>query len=158
MQRSFREAQYRGLPLPILWVVDYFVFDGEGLRFGRFFRTAGWYSHICMWTAFATWLLANILFQSVIRYGAYFLFFSGALQLTACLVWGVVRNPLELDIPFESGSLRLYFGSSFYVTLVGGRYIYKYIMYESYKIYKILFRRLLYFASSILSILFQLGD
>lgn len=64
MQQEFRAAQYRGLPLPILWIVDYFVIDGEGQRYGRFYRTAGWYTHILMWTAFPCWLLAVILFKS----------------------------------------------------------------------------------------------
>jgi hypothetical protein len=49
LQQSFRQAQNRGLPLPILWVVDYFTIDGEGLRYGRHYRTAGWYAHIAMW-------------------------------------------------------------------------------------------------------------
>jgi len=49
LQQSFRQAQIRGLPLPILWVVDYFTMDGEGLRYGRHYRTAGWYAHIAMW-------------------------------------------------------------------------------------------------------------
>lgn len=64
IQQQFRAAQIRGLPLPILWIVDYFVIDGEGFRFGRFYRTAGWYTHIVMWAAFACWLLAIILFRS----------------------------------------------------------------------------------------------
>lgn len=49
LQRSFRQAQRRGLPIPILWVVDYFILDGENIRFGRFYRTAGWYCHILLW-------------------------------------------------------------------------------------------------------------
>nr|CAD7588576.1 unnamed protein product [Timema genevievae] len=48
LQQSFRQAQRRGLPLPILWVADYFTWDGEGLRFGRYYRTAGWFTHIAL--------------------------------------------------------------------------------------------------------------
>ena len=49
IQRDFRRAQHRGAPLPILWVAEYFTFDGEGIRFGRHYMRAGWYAHIVIW-------------------------------------------------------------------------------------------------------------
>jgi len=49
LQKTFRKGQRRGLPFPILWIAEYFVIDGEGIRFGRFYRTAGWYCHILLW-------------------------------------------------------------------------------------------------------------
>ncbi|CAG9833679.1 unnamed protein product [Diabrotica balteata] len=120
LQREFREAQYRGAPLPIIWVVDYFVIDGEGQRYGRFYRTAGWYTHILMWTTFPCWLLSTILFRSVIRYGAYFLGICGGLQLLANLVYLVVRNPFPLSIPFEEETLTTHFGFNYWCTFVLG--------------------------------------
>lgn len=108
------------MPLPILWVVDYFVIDGEGFRFGRFYRTAGWYAHIAAWTAFPCWLLSLILFKSVISYGAYFLALTGILQIVAVVVWSVVRNPNPLHIPFEDGDIVTHFGPSYWLTLVIG--------------------------------------
>lgn len=120
IQQEFRAAQYKGLPTPILWIVDYFVIDGEGFRFGRFYRTAGWYSHILIWTSFATWLVANILFNSVIEYGAYFLCLTGLLQLSANLIWWVVRNPVPLVIPFEDNKIEPVFGFSYWLTFGTG--------------------------------------
>ncbi|KAJ8951370.1 hypothetical protein NQ318_009306 [Aromia moschata] len=120
LQREFRAAQIRGLPLPIIWIMDYFIIDGEGFRFGRFYRTAGWYTHIILWTAFACWLLANILFRSVLSYGAYFLGTCGILQLVANLIWLVVRNPIPLVIPFEEDKLVTKFGFNFWMTFVVG--------------------------------------
>ncbi|CAG9856538.1 unnamed protein product [Phyllotreta striolata] len=120
LQQQFRAAQYRGLPLPILWVVDYFVIDGEGQRYGRFYRTAGWYTHILMWTAFPFWLLAIILFNSVISYGAYCLGICGALQLMANIVYLLIRNPIPLSIPFEEATLVTKFGFNYWCTLVIG--------------------------------------
>lgn len=49
LQRDFRRHQWRGTPLPILWIAEYLTFDGEGIRFGRHYRVAGWYTHICVW-------------------------------------------------------------------------------------------------------------
>ncbi|KAJ9578716.1 hypothetical protein L9F63_005078 [Diploptera punctata] len=120
LQRSFREGQRKGLPLPILWIVDYFTIDGEGIRYGRFYRTAGWYAHIAMWSAFPCWLLANILFFSVIRYGAYFTVLTGAFQVLACILWAVIRNPTELNIPFENDELTTKYGANFWLSLASG--------------------------------------
>jgi len=47
--REYRAAQFRGLPLPILWVAEYFTIDGEDLRWGRFYRESGLYAGICLW-------------------------------------------------------------------------------------------------------------
>ncbi|EZA60301.1 Dual oxidase maturation factor, partial [Ooceraea biroi] len=112
----FREGQRRGLPIPILWIAEYFVIDGEGIRYGRFYRTAGWYCHILLWTAFACWLLANIFLQSVIRYTAYLTGVIGCLQLLTCIVWVLVHNPTPLAIPFEHGTIRMAFGLHFWMT------------------------------------------
>ncbi|XP_068084064.1 dual oxidase maturation factor 1 [Anabrus simplex] len=120
LQQEFREAQMKGLPLPILWVADYFVWDGEGLRFGRYYRTAGWYAHIALWSAFPCWLLANILFILEPRYGGYFTALVGSLQLLACILWAVIRNPLPLSIPFDGKELTTVYGSSFWLTIVSG--------------------------------------
>lgn len=47
--QEFRAAQLKGLPYPILWVAEYFTFDGEGIRWGRHYRLAGWYAHMMSW-------------------------------------------------------------------------------------------------------------
>ncbi|XP_011865493.1 PREDICTED: dual oxidase maturation factor 1-like isoform X2 [Vollenhovia emeryi] len=116
LQRTFREGQRKGLPIPILWIAEYFVIDGEGIRFGRFYRTAGWYCHILLWTAFACWILANIFLQSVSRYAAYLIGLIGGLQLLTCLVWVYVHNPTPLVIPFEDGVIRMTLGMHFWMT------------------------------------------
>ncbi|XP_022909299.1 dual oxidase maturation factor 1-like [Onthophagus taurus] len=120
IQREFRAAQFTGLPLPILWVVDYFVIDGEGFRYGRFYRTAGWYAHIAIWTAFPCWIIANILFKAVVQYGAIFLGLAGGFLLLGNFLWAVIRNPLPLVIPFEDDILKFSYGSSFWITLITG--------------------------------------
>ncbi|XP_076286688.1 dual oxidase maturation factor 1-like isoform X2 [Lasioglossum baleicum] len=117
LQRNFRDAQRRGTPIPILLVVEYFVIDGEGIRFGRFYRTAGWYCHILLWAAFFSWMLANIFLQSVGRYAAYSFGITGGLQILTCIVWVFVHNPFPLVIPFEDATIRLHFGRHFWMTL-----------------------------------------
>ena len=48
-RQQFREAKYRGVPYPITWIAEYFIIDGEQIRWYRKFRQAGWYTHIIMW-------------------------------------------------------------------------------------------------------------
>jgi len=119
--REFRAAQFRGLPLPILWAAEYFTFDGEGIRWGRHYRTAGWYAHIVLWLAFPLWLLTNIFFCVLLRYGAYFLTLTGLSMLTANIIWATIRNLNELVIPYTAEEmLEFSYGASFWLCLVTG--------------------------------------
>lgn len=119
--REYRAAQLRGLPLPILWVAEYFTIDGEGIRWGRHYRQAGWYSHIILWLAFPLWLLANILFCVLLRYGAYFLVLTGLSMITSNIIWATLRNVNDLKIPFTSHDVLLFsYGGSFWVCLITG--------------------------------------
>ncbi|ODN03668.1 Dual oxidase maturation factor 1 [Orchesella cincta] len=124
--REFRAAVIRGVPLPILQTAEYFTFDGEGIRFGRHYRLAGWYTHLILWFAFGTWLITNILFCMVIRTAAFFLFITGCLQISAVAVWTFVRNPIELQIPFQSADgfkdihLKTHYGLDYYLVFANG--------------------------------------
>ncbi|PVD38821.1 hypothetical protein C0Q70_01444 [Pomacea canaliculata] len=119
--QQYRAAQFRGLPLPILWVAEYFTFDGEGIRWGRHYRQAGWYSHIVLWLAFPLWILTNILFFVLLRYGAYFLVMTGAAMVTSNIIWATLRNVNELKIPFsDKHVLEFAFGGSFWICLITG--------------------------------------
>ncbi|XP_064116982.1 dual oxidase maturation factor 1-like [Macrobrachium nipponense] len=120
IQRDFRAAQQRGSPYPILWVAEYFTFDGEGIRFGRHYRTAGWYSHIVLWAAFPTWVMTVLLFKMVIRYAALAVVLIGVLLVIPVMIWSCFRNPIELEIPFEDGILTTKFGWCFYLALLTG--------------------------------------
>lgn len=46
---EFREALVKGLPYPILTVVEYFNVDDEGFSWGRQYRLAGYYGSIVLW-------------------------------------------------------------------------------------------------------------
>lgn len=75
---------------------------------------------ICFRAALPCWFLANLLFMSVIRYGAYFTVLTGLLQLLACLLWAVIRNPNPLRIPFENGIITTKYGVNFWLTCISG--------------------------------------
>ncbi|KAH7962520.1 hypothetical protein HPB52_016679 [Rhipicephalus sanguineus] len=120
--QDFREAQVRGTPLPILWIAEYFTFDGEGIRFGRNYRIAGWYTHILLWTAFPLWVISNLVFFSVLWYGACVLMLTGACLIAGTVVYASVRNFIPLEIPFYDHDhlvlIRMHYGWCFWMNLV----------------------------------------
>jgi len=120
INQEFRAAQRKGLPYPILWVAEYFTFDGEGIRWGRNYRTAGWYTHIMLWCAFVCWVLANVLYFMNPRYGAYMTMIMGGFLLTGNLLWASIRNFNDLKIPFDNVILYPKFGWCFWLNLIAG--------------------------------------
>ncbi|XP_045137276.1 dual oxidase maturation factor 1-like [Portunus trituberculatus] len=120
LQREFRRAQETGLPLPILWAAEYFIIDGEGIRFGRHYRYSGWFAHICVWTAFPLWIVTMVLFKMVIRIAAQTLALTGIMLLSSAIIWATNRNYTELQIPFEDGILTTKYGLHWYLALVMG--------------------------------------
>lgn len=122
LQRSFRQSQYRGLPLPILWIVDYFVPDGEGLRYGRFYRTAGWYTHLLLSAAFMVWIVANILLKFLLHHRMLLICITGLLQLAAAIVFSSVRNPERLMIYFGNTAIEMNLGHNYWLNLFAGKY------------------------------------
>ncbi|XP_077992198.1 dual oxidase maturation factor 1-like [Glandiceps talaboti] len=120
VNREFRDAQYRGLPYPILWIAEYFTIDAENLRWGRSYRMSGYYAHIMIWTAFPTWIIANILLFMVINYAAYCMILTGLWLLLANFLYWILRWGPELSIPFADGVLNFHFGWCFWITFVTG--------------------------------------
>lgn len=120
LNREYRAAQWKGLPYPILWAVEYFTVDEGHFRHGRYYRLAGWYCHIAMWMAFPLWLLSNILFFMVIRYGAYYLSLTGGCLLLTNLLFATIRNAVPVAIRFQSKPLTLHYGWCFWLVLFTG--------------------------------------
>lgn len=118
--RQFRDAQVKGLPYPILWIAEYFTIDGEGIRWGRHYLQAGYFTHIAIWTAFPLWIISLIVFPLVVRYGGYFMTMTGGVMLLGNIIYASIRNRNDLVIPFEDGKLEFHWGSTFYLNLVVG--------------------------------------
>ena len=87
--------------------------------------------HIILRLCFPLWLLTNILFFILLRYGAYFLTLTGLCMVTANILWATIRNYNELKIPFEDAVMEFTFGGSFYICLITG-------IFYSYPVYLML--------------------
>ncbi|XP_076348725.1 dual oxidase maturation factor 1-like [Tachypleus tridentatus] len=120
VKEMYKEALIKGLPFPILTIAEYLSQDLEGFCWGRSYRTAGYYSYIILWTAFALWLLMNILFCTVPRYGAYCMQFMGCVMILTNAIYALLLPRKPLVIPFEGGLLRFYYGWCFWLVLAAG--------------------------------------
>ncbi|XP_072258372.1 dual oxidase maturation factor 2 [Pyxicephalus adspersus] len=110
----------RGLPNPILYVAEKFSkHDACGLH--NQYRISGHYASACMWVAFCSWIICNILFSMpVFIYGAYMTLVTAAFILFSLISFSTVRNVAFCNIHFGSESLKIYYGGSFWLTLATG--------------------------------------
>jgi hypothetical protein len=67
-------------------------------------------------------VITNILFLNVIRYGAYFLSFTGVVVLLANLIYDSLHFGPELIIPFPEGILSFSYGWCFWLSFSIGKY------------------------------------
>ncbi|XP_075711305.1 dual oxidase maturation factor 2 [Rhinoderma darwinii] len=116
----YNEALRRGLPNPILYVAEKFTqYDACGLL--DQYRISGHYASACMWVAFCSWIICNILFSmSVFIYGAYMILVTAAFILFSLISFSTVRNVSLCNIQFGSESLKAQFGGSFWLSLATG--------------------------------------
>ncbi|XP_076272356.1 dual oxidase maturation factor 1-like [Rhynchophorus ferrugineus] len=114
MKEYYEESRARNLPKPLLWALEYFVVDEPGSRYGRFYRSASWYTNLFLWTAFISYLISLVMFQTVVNYGIYFLATSGMLLLIANSVWAIIKNSVPLEIYMGNGTLVPHYGLTFW--------------------------------------------
>jgi len=120
MRDQYHSALVKGLPYPILTVAEYLAVDNESFSWGRYYRAAGYYTTILIWSAFASWLLMNIMLVNIPRYGAYLMVLNGGLMVLACAVFWLLMPPKPLHIRFEEVWIDFNLGWCFWMTLVVG--------------------------------------
>eukprot|EP00128_Syssomonas_multiformis_P016070 Colp12_sorted_trinity150504_noHs@3741 len=128
INREFRAHQERGVPYPILFVAEYFTLDGDEIRWGRYYRLAGHYTFIMVWTAFASWLVTCICLFIKLRPAAVWFMITGANLLIGNIVYAaLVKHPQNGPLVIPVGSwegepvdLHPDFGWTYYMTMANG--------------------------------------
>ncbi|XP_068131701.1 dual oxidase maturation factor 2 [Hyperolius riggenbachi] len=116
----YKDALMRGLPNPILYLAEKFNhYDPCGLH--DQYRISGHYASVCMWVAFCSWIICNILFSlTVFIYGAYMILVTAAFILLSLISFSTVRNAGFCNIRLGSEPLNIYYGGSFWLSLATG--------------------------------------
>ncbi|XP_044130160.1 dual oxidase maturation factor 2 [Bufo gargarizans] len=110
----------KGLPNPILYVAEKFTQNDPCGIFSQY-RISSHYASACMWVAFCSWIICNILFSmSVFIYGAYMILVTGAFMLFSLISFSTVKNVTFCNIQFGSETLKTTFGGSFWLSLAVG--------------------------------------
>lgn len=124
MRQEYRHALERGLPYPILTVVEYLSQDEAGFSWSRQYRAAGYYSSMVLWLAVCMCILMFCLHCAAPKYGVYAMQALGCLLLFTNLIYALLvpRGDQKLVIPFEGQSLSFRFGWNFWLVLIGGNY------------------------------------
>lgn len=124
MRREYHQALERGLPYPILTVVEYLSQDDGGFSWSRQYRAAGYYTSMLLWVSASVCVLMFCLHCAAPKYGIYAMQALGVLLLLTNLNYAtlVPRGDQKLVIPFEGQSLTFRFGWNFWLVLVGGKF------------------------------------
>lgn len=123
MQHEQHHALQRGLPYPILTVVEYLSQDEAGFNWSRQYRLAGYYSYIILWLSIFLSALMFFLHCAAPKYGIYTMQLIGCLMLFTNFTYStlVPRGERKLVIPFEGHSLIFQFGWNFWSIFMGGK-------------------------------------
>ncbi|XP_076322487.1 dual oxidase maturation factor 1-like isoform X3 [Tachypleus tridentatus] len=121
-ERHLRDAKERLLPLPILWTMEWFTVITGNVSYEKVYSTAGWYSHMLLWTGFVLWVLTNIVSNMVVRLAGYCTILTGGAVLLAILTWASIRQVPSLSVRLENDFLTTSFGLCFgLIVFVGSR-------------------------------------
>lgn len=92
LEQSFENRLKHGIPLPIISVAENMILDAEYIRWGRYYRLAGYYTYILLWISFSFTFVSTffILFNSMSHSGLYSII-SGLSQLTSTFIWLIVK-------------------------------------------------------------------
>ncbi|KAE9556209.1 hypothetical protein FO519_000548 [Halicephalobus sp. NKZ332] len=105
MERELEHALYKGLPYPILKVIEYLSVDRAGFVWGRQYRLAGYYTFVILWKsfrlAFACWMLQFVMLVLVPHYFAKTGFLVGVVTLIGDLIY-FLNTPSNLNIRYPA--------------------------------------------------------
>lgn len=123
MRHEHHSALERGLPYPILTVVEYLSQDDGGFSWSRKYRMAGYYASIMLWVSSSLCVLMFFLHCAAPKYGIYMMQIIGCIHLATNFTYAtlVPSGYQKLVIPFEGQSLTFDFGLNFWLVLFSGK-------------------------------------
>lgn len=120
MDHEYEGALLRGLPDPILYIVEKFTLNSPcGLFFQ--YKYSGRYASAILWTAFCCWILSNILFSMpVVLYAGYMLLATAVCIFFSIASFSTIKNAPECVFTIGTKSLVTEYSHSFWLALATG--------------------------------------
>jgi len=123
---QMEEALRRGMPSPILNVVEHF--SGNRISsvwpWSRRYWIIGHFSSYLLWAAFAFWLLFNLIIHAVVKYGCLCLSIVGVLMELTCITFSSINRygqpMVTVGYYSETAFLKFQFGWSFWLCFAVG--------------------------------------
>ncbi|EYC25444.1 hypothetical protein Y032_0012g1897 [Ancylostoma ceylanicum] len=124
MAEELRSAYQRGLPYPILSILEYFSLNQDAFDWGRHYRTAGHYTSAAISLALGCWSLAVVFLFLLPHFYDRAMLATGLSALLACLLY-LVMAPCQLEIGFVGTDgkrivMKMSFQWSFYCVFAVG--------------------------------------
>lgn len=120
MRVQFREALERGLPVPILTVINYFSHQEEGFRWSVDYRRAGFFCQFFLTLTLISWAWMNIFFLVIPQHGAVAMITTGLLGLMAVFLYWILLPALDLVIFINGSLLKFKLDGCYWTVLVTG--------------------------------------
>ncbi|KAG7453416.1 dual oxidase maturation factor 2-like [Solea senegalensis] len=120
IEEEYEEALEKGLPNPILYIAEKFTHGSPcGLNFQ--YRYSSRYASATLWTAFCTWMLANILFSMpVILYAGYMMMATAAFIFFSIASFSTIMNAPQCVFSIGTDSFETEYSHSFWLALATG--------------------------------------
>ncbi|OWF46057.1 dual oxidase maturation factor 1-like [Mizuhopecten yessoensis] len=118
--RELKACLLRGLPDPVIAVVEYLTTDQGGLRWGRGFTMAGYIAYILLWTSFSFWFLANIMLCSVVFYGAALYTLTGICMILSNISYHVLQPTRDMRMLCSDSDFAIKYGICFWAVFTVG--------------------------------------
>ncbi|VDM41390.1 unnamed protein product [Toxocara canis] len=124
MGEELQAAYRKGLPYPMLRLLEYFSLNEGSFDWGRKYRLAGHYAGASLWMGFVLWILQVIVLCAVPHNFAKVAVGSGLFTLSGAILY-VLLCPRQLKIFFTgvNGSitlLEMHYGVCFFAALAAG--------------------------------------
>ena len=120
MRHQMREALIRGLPVPILTVLDYLTHQEEGFRWSVDYRLAGFACQFLLTLTLISWVWMNIFFLVIPEYGALAMTTTGCLALVSVFLYWTLLPPRHLVIHISGQVMTFCHGKCFWIILTTG--------------------------------------
>ena len=120
MRDQFRSALERGLPVPILTIINYFSHQEEGFRWSVYYRQAGYFAQFTLILTLICWAWMNIFFLVVPQHGAIAMITTGLLALLTNFLYWILLPPKDLLIYIEGEFLQFTFDGCYWTVFTTG--------------------------------------